>query len=274
MKRSRHLVPFIILIAFSVMMLFPFYWLIRSSLMTDVEINTVPIKWLPAKLLFSNYRRALTAAPFHLYFRNSIIITVVNVAGNILSASFVAFGFARLRFKGRSLWFALLLSTMMIPQAVTMIPSFLIWKTVGAFNTFWPLMVPAFFGGGAFNIFLTRQFYMGIPRDYDEVAFVDGANYFTIYWKILMPMAKPVLCTIGVFTFMGTWNDFLGPLLYLDKTQLRTVTLGLFVFVGQYVTKYNLMLAASAVSTVPMIIVFFFAQRFFIEGITFTGLKG
>jgi multiple sugar transport system permease protein len=273
-KRNNHTVSLIILILFSVVMIFPFYWLLRSALMTDVEINTVPIKWLPSKFLFDNFYKSMTVAPFHLYFRNSLFLAAVNVVGNILSSSFVAFGFARLRFRGRGFWFALLLSTMMIPGAVTMIPSFLIWKTVGAYNTFWPLTLGAFFGGGAFNIFLVRQFYYGIPKDYDEVAFVDGANYLTIYWKIIMPMAKPVLCTIGVFTFMGVWNDFLGPLLYLDKIELRTVTLGLYVFVGQYVTKYNLMLAASTVSAIPMIIMFFFAQRFFIEGITFTGLKG
>jgi multiple sugar transport system permease protein len=242
--------------------------------MTDREINTVPIKWLPANFLFDNFYKAMTAAPFHLYFRNSIIITALCVIGNVISSSFVAFGFARLRFKGRGFWFALLLATMMIPFAVTMIPTFLIWNFLGAFNTFYPLTIPAFFGGGAFNIFLVRQFYMGIPKDYDEVAFVDGANYFTIYRRIILPMAKPVLCTVGVFTFMGTWNDFLGPLLYLDNTRLRTVTLGLYVFVGQYLTKFNLMLAASTVTIIPMIIMFFFAQRFFIQGITFSGLKG
>ncbi|MDR2079924.1 MAG: carbohydrate ABC transporter permease [Treponema sp.] len=274
MKRNNHFVAMIVLVLFSVVLLFPFYWLIRSSLMTDREINTVPLMWLPKTFMWENFPKALSTAPFATYYRNTLTIVVINVVGNILSCSFVAFGFARLRFKGRGFWFALLLSTMMIPGAVTMIPSFIMWKTVGAFNTFLPLTIPAFFGGGAFNIFLVRQFYYGIPKDYDESAFVDGANYFTIYSRILLPLAKPVLCTIGVFTFMGAWNDFLGPLLYLDKTELRTVTLGLYVFIGQYVTKYNYLLAASTVATIPMIIMFFFAQRFFIQGVTFTGLKG
>ncbi|MDR0730225.1 MAG: carbohydrate ABC transporter permease, partial [Treponema sp.] len=174
----------------------------------------------------------------------------------------------------RTFWFTLLLSTMMIPGAVTMIPTFLIWNAIGGYNTYWPLTLGSFLGGGAFNIFLIRQFYYGIPKDYDESAFVDGANYLQIYWKIILPMAKPVLCTIGVFTFMAAWNDFLGPLIYIKDDALRTVSLGLYTFVGQHLTKYNLMLAASTVSTIPMIVIFFFAQRFFIQGVTFTGLKG
>jgi multiple sugar transport system permease protein len=273
-KRDRHPVAMVILCLFAGMVIFPFYWLLRSSLMSDIEINTVPILWLPQTFYFGNFVRAMTAAPFHLYFRNSLFIAAVNIVGCLFSSSFVAYGFARLRFKGKNFWFTLLLSTMMIPGAVTMIPTFLIWNTIGGYNTYWPLTLGSFLGGGAFNIFLIRQFYYGIPKDYDESAFVDGANYLTIYWRIILPMAKPVLCTIGVFTFMSSWNDFLGPLIYLKDDVLRTVSLGLYTFVGQHLTKYNLLLAASTVSTIPMIVMFFFAQRFFIEGVTFTGIKG
>jgi multiple sugar transport system permease protein len=273
-KRDRHPVAMVILCLFAGVVIFPFYWLVRSALMSDIEINTVPILWLPSKFYFENFYKAMTVAPFHIYFRNSLFIAAVNIVGCLFSSSFVAYGFARLRFKGRTFWFTLLLSTMMIPGAVTMIPTFLIWNGIGAFNTYWPLTAGAFFGGGAFNIFLIRQFYYGIPKDYDESAFVDGANYLQIYLKIILPMAKPVLCTIGVFTFMGAWNDFLGPLIYIKDDSLRTVSLGLYSFIGRYVTKYNLLLAASTVSTIPMIVIFFFAQRFFIEGVTFTGLKG
>jgi multiple sugar transport system permease protein len=262
-----------LLIAFSVVMIFPFFWLIRSSFMTQREIMTMPIKWIPSKFNFNNFRDALKAAPFAIYFRNSVILVAVNVTSQILTASFIGFGFARLQFKGRGLWFALLLSTMMIPGTALMIPQFIFWKTVGAYNTFLPLMVPGFFGH-PFNIFLVRQFYMGIPKDYDEAALVDGANYFTIYRKIIMPLATPVLCSIGVFTFMSTWNDFMGPLLYLDKQNLRTVSLGLQVFIGQYRSQMNYLMAASTLAVIPMIIIFFFAQRYFIEGITFSGLKG
>jgi multiple sugar transport system permease protein len=234
---------------------------------------TMPIKWLPGQFSIRNFQGALKAAPFGLYFRNSVIMVAVNVTAQILSSSFIAFGFSRLRFKGQKLWFALLLSTMMLPFTVVMIPQFIFWKTLGAYNTFVPLMLPAFFGN-AFNVFLVRQFYSGIPKDYDEAALVDGANYFTIYRRIIVPMSKPALCSVGVFTFMSTWNDFMGPLLYLDRQNLRTVSLGLQVFIGQYRTQLNFMMAAATLAIIPMIIIFFFARRYFIEGITFSGLKG
>jgi multiple sugar transport system permease protein len=215
----------------------------------------------------------MKAAPFSLYFRNSVFLVVTNMIGAILSSSFVAFGFGRLKFKGQGVLFALLVSTMMIPGTVLMIPQFVGWRSVGAYNTFLPLTLPAFFGS-AFYVFLLRQFLMGIPKDYDEAAFVDGANYFTIYWRVIMPLSKPALCTVGVFTFMGVWNDFMGPLLYLEKQYLRTVALGLQVFVGQYRTQTNFLMAASTLAVIPMIVLFFMAQRYFIEGITFSGLKG
>jgi multiple sugar transport system permease protein len=241
--------------------------------MTQREIMTMPIKWFPGRFNFDNFVGALKSAPFAIYFRNSIFLVVVNVGSQILSASFIAFGFARLKFRFRGLWFGLLLSTMMIPYTVLMIPQFMLWKTIGAYNSFIPLIIPWVFGH-PFNIFLVRQFYMGIPRDYDEAALVDGANYFTIYWKIIMPLATPVLCSVGVFTFMSTWNDFMGPLLYLDKQNLRTVSLGLQVFIGQYRSQINYLMAASTLAVIPMIVIFFFAQRYFIEGIAFSGVKG
>jgi multiple sugar transport system permease protein len=271
--KERRIPVVIILVFMSVVMIFPFYWLVRSSFMTQREIQTVPIKWLPAKFSFDNYIGAMKAAPFSLYFRNSALLVAVNMTGAILSSSFVAFGFSRIKYRGQGALFALLISTMMIPGTVLMIPQFVFWKTAGAYNTFVPLMVPAFFGS-AFYVFLLRQFLLGIPRDYDEAAFVDGANYLAIYWRIIMPLSKPALCTVGVFTFMGVWNDFMGPLLYLEKQDLRTVALGLQVFVGQYRTQVNYLMAASTLAVVPMIILFFMAQRYFIEGITFSGLKG
>ena len=241
--------------------------------MTNREIMTTPIQWLPSHYDLENFKKAFERAPFGKYFINSAIIVLINMVGCILSSSFIAFGFSRLRFPGRKLWFALLLSTMMIPQTVLMIPQFLIWQSVGAYNTFIPLTVPCFFGN-AFNVFLVRQFYAGIPKEYAEAALVDGASYFTIYSKILVPMAKPVLCSVGVFTFMSTWNDFMGPLLYLDKENLKTVSLALQNFMGQHNSEWNLMMALSTVITLPMIVVYFMAQRYFIEGITFSGLKG
>ena len=271
-KRAR-CIAYILLILISIAMLFPIFWMVRSAFMTNREIMTTPIQWLPSHYDLENFKKAFERAPFGKYFINSAIIVLINMVGCILSSSFIAFGFSRLRFPGRKLWFALLLSTMMIPQTVLMIPQFLIWQSVGAYNTFIPLTVPCFFGN-AFNVFLVRQFYAGIPKEYDEAALVDGASYFTIYSKILVPMAKPVLCSVGVFTFMSTWNDFMGPLLYLDKENLKTVSLALQNFMGQHNSEWNLMMALSTVITLPMIVVYFMAQRYFIEGITFSGLKG
>lgn len=263
----------VILCIISIFMIFPLIWLVRSAFMTQRELMSMPIRWLPSRFNLDNFARALKAAPFGIYFRNSFLLVVVNVTGCILSGSSIAFGFARLKFKGRDIWFALLLSTMMLPYTVLMIPQFIGWKAVGAYNTFFPLMLPSFFGH-AFNVFLIRQFYMAIPKDYDEAALVDGANYLVIYARILVPMAKPALCSVGVFTFMSTWNDFMGPLLYLDKQSIRTVALGLQVFIGQYTSQMNLMMSAAALAVLPMIAIFFVAQRYFIEGITFSGLKG
>jgi multiple sugar transport system permease protein len=202
-----------------------------------------------------------------------VLLAVINVIGQILSDSFIAFGFARLRFRFRGFWFAMLISTMMLPYTVVMIPQFIFWATLNAYNTFLPLTLPAFFGH-PFHVFLVRQFYMGIPIDYDEAALVDGANYLVIYSKIMVPMSKPVLCSVGVFTFMGVWNEFIGPLLYLDKVNLGTVSLGLSRFMGEYNDQIHLLMAGASISIIPMIIIFFFAQRYFIEGITFSGLKG
>lgn len=271
--RRENLVTYIILSLLSLLFVFPFYWLLRSSFMTSGEIFSLPIRWLPSEFRIQNYPEALTALPFGRYFLNTIFIVVMNVTGTILSSSFVAFGYARIDFPGRKFWFALTLSTLMIPLAVVLIPQFIGWKLIGAYNTFWPLVLPAFFGN-AFFVFLIRQFFMTIPREYDEAAFVDGAGYLTIYARLLMPMSRPALATVGVFAFMFTWNDFFGPLIYLSDNAKYTLALGLRAFMGQFTSQWNLMMAASFVIILPMIVLYFFAQRAFIEGITLTGLKG
>lgn len=272
-RRKTNKVSMLLLCLLSLLMLFPFYWLVRSAFMTDHEIMSMPMQWLPSQLRYQNYIEAFQRAPFHRYFLNSVFLVVVNVFGHILSASYIAFGFARFEFKGKNFWFAAILSTLMIPYTVLMIPQFILWQSLGAFNTYYPLIVPAFFGH-AFNIFLVTQFYRGIPKDYDEAAVVDGASYFRIYSQIIMPMSKPVLCSVGVFVFMTVWNDFIGPLLYTNRDSLKTISLGLQQFIGQYTGSWNLLMAASSVALIPMVIIFFFAQRYFIEGITFSGLKG
>jgi len=264
---------YIILIALSIFCIFPFFWLIRSSFMSSMEIFAMPMQWLPSKLRVENYTKALTALPFATYFKNTVVIVIMNMIGCIFSSSFIAFGFSRIQFKGRNIWFALLLTTMMIPSSTVLIPQFIGWKFAGAYNTYYPLILPAFFGN-AFFVFLLRQFNYTIPKAYDEAVFLDGGNYFTIFRKIILPLSKPSLTAVGVFTFMYNWNDFFGPLIYLNTSEKYTLALGLQTFIGQYNSEWHLLMAASTVIIVPMIVMFFFAQRYFIEGITFSGLKG
>jgi multiple sugar transport system permease protein len=225
-------------------------------------------------LRWSNYSKAFTTVPFGSYYLNTFQIVLGSVSGTVITSSLSAYAFSRLRWKGRSLMFACLMASMMLPGAVTMIPLFVGWSKLGFSNTYAPLIVPSWFGGGAFNIFLLRQFYMTIPRELDESAFVDGADYFTIYRRILLPLTRPALIVVGLFAFMGSWNDFMGPLIYLSSSAKYTVSLGLRLFQGMYNAEWHLMMAASTVALLPVIVVFFIGQRYFIEGITLTGIKG
>ncbi|WP_251028933.1 carbohydrate ABC transporter permease [Bacillus sp. ISL-18] len=265
---------YLVLIILSIAMIFPFFWLVRSALMNQVELFTMPVKWLPSELLWSNFKEALTAAPFGLYFLNTIILVVLNVVGAVISNSFIAFGFSRIQFKTRNFWFGFVLMTLMLPGAVMLIPQFIGWKAVGAYNTYIPLVLPAFFGN-AFFIFLLRQFYASIPFEYDEAARVEGANYFQIWLKIIVPLSKPALVTIAVFTFMHVWNDFMGPLLYLSDESKWTLALGLQGFKGQYSSQWNYLMAAATVMFAPLVILFFFAQKHIMSGANINGgIKG
>lgn len=270
---TGRVVIYVLLIFMSIVNLFPFYWLLRSSFMTKNEIFAQPMHWIPENLLIGNYKEALVRVPFARYFANSLFIVAINLVGKLLSSSLIAFGFARIDFKLKNFWFAIMIGTMMIPWSVLLIPQFIVWSKIGLYNTYWPLTLPAFFLD-AFYVFMLRQFFQTLPLDYDEAARIDGAGYFRIYWRIVMPLSKPALMTVGVFTFMNTWNDFMGPLIYLKDSENYTVSLGLQQFIGQYSTEWHLMMAAATVAVVPMIIVFFFAQRYFIEGMTFSGIKG
>lgn len=211
---------------------------------------------------------------FNRYLLNTIIITVLGITGVLLSSTFVAYAFARFRFPGRDILFLIMISTMMIPVQVTMIPTFILFKYLGWIDTFAPLIVPTFFGGGAFNIFLMRQFFMTIPYELDDAAKIDGCNYFQIFSIILLPLVKPALATVAIFGFVYNWNDFLNPLIYLNSTSNYTLALGLQTFTTMYGTDYNLMMAASTIVLLPILIVFFFGQRYFIEGVATSGLKG
>lgn len=271
--RIRQATSYTLLTIGSILILIPVFWMISSALKPNYAIFVFPPQWIPNPIQWDNFVKAMTALPFGTYFQNTLIIEVGTIVGTVLSCSIVAYGFARLSAPGRNFWFVVLLATMMLPGVVTMIPVYLIFRQLGWVNTFLPLIVPNWFGS-AFYIFLLRQFFMTIPRDYEEAARLDGANTWQIMTNIMLPLAKPALATVTIFTFMGVWNDFMGPLIYLNKPLTYTLALGLNFFKGQYVSNWNMLMAASLVMMLPLIILFFAAQKAFIEGITVTGIKG
>lgn len=272
-EKKRKILVMIILLGLSVFMLIPLWWLIRSSFMNQLEILSVPVKWVPSSWKLHNFSEVLAEGNFWRSFGNSVFIAVCSMAGHVVSSSFVAFGFSRLNFKGKNFWFTLLMSTMMLPATVLMIPQFIGWQAVGAYDTFFPLILPCFFGN-SFYIFMLRQFFNTIPNDYDNAAFLDGANYLTVYWNVILPMSKPVLTTVAVFSFMNAWNDFMGPLLYLESPKMKTISLSLQNYIGQYSNQWNLMMAYCLMAIIPIIFLYFLAQRFFTTGVSFQGLKG
>lgn len=278
MKLTRHSVGqtvlFAVLVLFGLVFLVPFLWILSTSLKGNEQIFTVPPQWIPSEFHPENYVKVFERMPFLTYLRNSVIVTALSMIGIVGSSSFVAYAFACLRWPGRNTLFVVLLATMMLPMQVTMIPVFVLFKEFGWLNTFKPLVVPAFLGGGAFNIFLLRQFYLGIPRDISEAARIDGCSEFRIYWNIMLPLAKPALATVAIMTFLFTWNDFLGPLIYLSDKAKGTLALGLSMFVGQYQTEWGALMAASLLMMLPMILIFFFFQKYIIEGFTMSGIKG
>ena len=252
----------------------PIFWLVRSSVMTLGEIfKFPPILW-PAHIRWQNFVDAMSSSPFLLYFRNTLIVLVPNVVGSLLTASMSAYGLARFRFRTRNFWFALVLGAIILPPAVVLIPQFLMWSKLHLVNTFFPLIVPVWFGGGAFNVFLLRQFFLTIPKDFDDAARMDGATYWRIYWWIMIPFIQPALIAVGLFQFLFAWNDFFSPLIYLSSKETYTLAIGLRLFIGSYSTFWNNLMAASLIVIVPPVIVFLIGQRYFVEGVTLTGIKG
>lgn len=264
-----------VLILGSALSLVPFFWMVRSSFMTMLEIYKVPPLIWSQNTTWANYREVFMAdIPFLKYFLNTILIVVPVIFGTTVSSSLAAYGFSRFNFPLKKMWFAVCISSMLIPGAVTMIPLFLLWKDFGLVNSYAPLIIPCFFGGGAFNIFLFRQFFMTIPRELDEAAKIDGAGYWRIYQRILIPQLVPVIIVVALFTFMNTWNDFLGPLLYLYDMEKYTVALGLQLFSSAYGSNYGAVMAGATIMTIPTVVIFFIGQRYFLQGIVTTGLKG
>lgn len=264
---------YFLLLLFVAFFIIPFLWVLSTSLKSESEVFSLPIKWIPEKLHFENYEEVFKKMPFLIYLKNSVFITVVTIIGTVLSSSLVAYAFGCLKWPGRDFLFMFILATMMLPLQVTMIPIFVLFKEIGWLNTFKPLTIPAFLGGGAFNIFLLRQFFLSIPKDLLDSARIDGCSELRIYWNIVLPLAKPALATVAILTFMFSWNDFLGPLIYLSDKMKNTLALGLGMFVGQYTTEWTLLMAASVLMMLPMILIFFFFQKYFIQGFTMSGLK-
>jgi len=264
----------LVLVVGAVIMLIPFFWMISTSLKEDAYVLIFPPQWIPNPIRWENYPETLTSLPFDLFFRNTILITLTSTAGALLSCAVVAFSFARLRWWGRDAVFVLVLSTMMLPFQITMIPQFVLFTNVfGWKNTSLPLIVPNFFGI-PFYIFLLRQFFMTIPLELDEAARIDGASTLTIFGQIVVPLAKPVLAAVAIFSVQANWNDFLGPLLYLDSETNFTLSLGLRATQATYRSNWPGLMAASFVTMLPLLILFFFAQKYFIQGVVFTGIKG
>lgn len=258
----------------SVVFIIPFIWMLSTSLKTPQAVFRFPPEWLPDPVVWTNYPKALTIVPFHLYFRNTAVVTAASVIGQVLSAAVVAYGFARLRFPGRDALFLLVLATMMLPWQVTMIPLFIVFKNLAWINTYLPLIVPKYLGGDAFFIFLLRQFFLTLPFELDEAAKIDGCGPFRIFWQILLPQAIPGLTAVAIFSFLWNWNDFLWPLIILNDRLKWTIALGLSGFKDEYTTSWNYLMAAATVATLPCLLVFFFFQRYFIQGIVMTGTKG
>lgn len=271
---SKKVLTYVLLIAGAVPTLLPLVWLVRSSLMDSSQIFIAPPEWIPKPFAFDNFSGALTQVPFLRYFGNTLIIEAGTLVGTLLSCSIAAFSFARLRWRFKNVVFGILMSGVMLPYAVTLIPTFLFWQKIGAVDTYIPLILPHFFGTAVFNIFLLRQFFLSIPYELDESAYIDGATPFQVYWTIILPLSKPALAVVGIFTFLSTWNDYLGPLIYLNSSDKYTLAMGLASFQGTYTAQWGYLMAAAAVVLAPIIVLFAFAQKYFVEGITLTGLKG
>ncbi len=272
-KRLALAVSYTLAILVAILFLLPLLWMISSSLKPNYQVFEFPPRWLPHPVQWSNYPEALTYVPFGRYTVNTLFIAVMTIAGHLLSCTLVAYAFARLQAPGKNTLFVIMLATMMLPYPVTMVPIYIGFKTLGWVNSFRPLIVPAFFGS-PFYIFLLRQFFLTLPPELEDAARVDGANTMQILWHIILPISRPAMATVAVFSFQAAWNDFLGPLIYLNDQSKYTVSLGLNFFRSSYDVRWGYLMAASLVTMLPVILVFLLAQRQFIRGIALTGLKG
>jgi len=254
--------------------LVPFFWMVSTSLKTMSEVVRVPPTLVPRQLVFANYVTVWTTLPaLGGFIANSAIVTAFVVLGRLISCSLVAFGFARVRFPGRDKLFLLVLSTLILPEQVTMIPQYILFRDLGWINTFYPLILPPFFAH-PFYVFLLRQFFLGIPRELDEAARLDGAGYARIFWSLILPLSRPALAAVAALSFVGGWNDFLHPLIYLTATSMQTLAVGMRYLILDTGTQTNQLMAVATMALLPIVVVFFTAQKYFIQGIALTGIKG
>ena len=275
-KKSRaiqHGLLYSVLTVSSFTFLVPMLWVLSTSLKRNAEVFQQPIVWIPRDPQWQNYLEIFRLLPFGRFIWNTLVITVLGTIGVLLSSLFVGFSLSRLRWPGRDVVFVMLLGTMMLPEVTLLVPQFVIYKYLRWLDTFYPLIVPSWFGW-AFYHFLMRQFMMGIPYELDEAARVDGASSFRILWQLLAPNCKPVLATIAIFSFLAHYNDFMAPLIFLSSNYKFTIALGLYFFSGRWGNFWNLVMAASMVTLAPPVILFFLAQRYFVQGIQFSGLAG
>jgi multiple sugar transport system permease protein len=262
-----------VLLVLTVTFALPFYWLLSTAVKPTTELFVAPPIWIPSHLEWSNFSNAVNFFPFVQYLTNTLLICAGTVVGTLLSNSLIAYGLSRIQWPGRNLLFILLLGTLLLPYQVTLIPLFILFAHMHWVDTYLPLIVPTFFGN-AFFMFLLRQFFLTIPAELGEAVRVDGGSELTIFSRVVIPLSTPALAVVALFTFIYTWNDFLGPLVYLRTQSKYTLSIGLSTFLGQYGSQWSWLMAASALVFIPIVILFFFTQRTFIQGITFTGSKG
>ena len=273
--RRNQISSHVFLILFSLVMVYPIFWWLGASLKT-IEEMSLPTLW-PSTPMWENYIEGWLFSKtytFGHFFINTLVMELFNVVGGVITAAIVAYGFGRLKFRLRAFWFAVLLLTMMLPTQVTIVPQYILFNAFGFVDSYVPLVLPHFFGGGAFFVFLLVQFIRGIPRDLDEAAKMDGASVYGVFWRIIFPLIKPALITVAIFTFIWSWDDFFAQVLYLSSVEKFTVALALRMFVDQFEIEWGYLLAMSLVSVLPSAIIFFLAQKHFVEGIATTGLKG
>lgn len=274
MDTATNIFSFSALILLSIAAIFPLWWIVRSSLMNNAELYAWPPSLYPKRWLFSNYPEALKNFPFWLYFRNTMTIIIPSVAAGTFTAVLCGYAFARLRFPGKKFLFSLCVGSMLLPNMVTLIPLYVMWaRGFRLADTYWPIILPFFCGGGAFNIFLIRQFIFTVPRELDEAAFIDGAGYWTILTRIIVPAIKPAIIVVALFLFILLWNDLLQQTIYISSPEKFTIAIGLTQFKGSLYQDWAMLMCATCMSFVPGIVIYLFGQKYFVEGVVLTGMK-